>query len=146
MTDEFDTARRDARITGTVSFQLLTAVNRLTRPFHALYGKRFGVGLSEWRCMMALAAAPGASGEDVAETMGMDRMTVSRTLRRLEAGGHALRGPDPAHGRRNRWRLTERGWSVVDAVLPEALERDRTLFGDASPDERAALTRLLSRT
>lgn len=135
--------RRDARIVDTVSFRLIVAVNRMTRPFHALYGARFGLGLTEWRCMMALAATPDASGEGVAETMGLDRMTVSRTLRRLERGGRCSRAPDPAHRRRNRWRLTDAGWAVIDAVMPEALARDAALFGDATEAERAALDRLL---
>ena len=137
--------RCDDRIARTVSFRLLVAVNRMTRPFHALYGARFGVGLAEWRCLMALAAAPGASGADVAETMGMDRMTVSRTLRRLERAGRCARGSDPANRRRGRWTLTADGWRVVDAVLPEALARDDALFGDLGAADRAALDRILSR-
>ena len=136
--------RRDERITRTVSFRLLTAVNRMTRPFHTLYGARFGVGLAEWRCLMALAAAPGSSGEDVADMMGMDRMTVSRTLRRLERQARCTRAPDPANRRRNRWRLTAGGWAIVDAVIPEALARDAALFGHVTAAERAALDSVLA--
>lgn len=137
--------RRDERIAGTVSFRLLTAVNRMTRPFHADYGKRFGITLTEWRCLMALAIAPGASGQDVAALMGMDRMTVSRTLRRLEAAGRVARRPDPSRPRRGEWRLASSGWEVVDAIMPEALARDAALFGGAAPADLAALDRLLGR-
>lgn len=136
--------RRDARIAQTVSFRLLTAMNRMTRPFHAQYGKRFGIGLAEWRCLMALAIAPGASGQGVADLMGMDRMTVSRTLRRLEGVGRTERRPDPRHAKRHIWRLTEAGWKVVDVVMPEALARDAARFGDCDPDDLAALDRLLA--
>lgn len=143
--DDFAAERRDGRIAETVSFQLLVAVNRLTRPFHERHGRHAAVTLTEWRCMMALAARPGQSGEDVALLMGLDRMTVSRTLRRLEARGAAARASDPQNRRRNRWRLLPAGWRVVDAVLPEALRRDRELFGDLSAEERAVLARVLRR-
>jgi DNA-binding MarR family transcriptional regulator len=137
--------RRDGRLAGTVSFRLLTAVNRMTRPFHRQFGRRFGVTLTEWRCLMALAIAPDVSGQDVAAVMGMDRMTVSRTLRRLEAAGRAVRRSDPSRPRRGEWRLTPSGWEVVDAIMPEALARDAALFGGADPADLAALGRLLAR-
>ena len=143
MTD--DTPRRDDRITRTVSFRLLRAVNRMTRPFHETFGRRFGVTLPQWRCLMALAAGPDRSGEDVAEAMGMDRMTISRTLRALEAAGRAERRADPHHARRNLWRLTADGWAIADAVIPEALARDGTLFGQLDREDWAALDRILGK-
>ena len=135
--------RRDDRIAETVSFRLLRAVNRMTRPFHETFGRRFGVTLPQWRCLMALAAVPDSSGEDVADAMGMDRMTVSRTLRALEGAGRCARRPDPEHPRRNRWRLTAKGWEVADAVVPEALARDAALFGQLDREDIAALDRIL---
>lgn len=44
---------------------------------------------------MALAAAPGSSGEGVAEAMGMDRMTVSRTLEAWSATAAPNAAPIP---------------------------------------------------
>lgn len=136
--------RRDDRIARTVSFRLLQAVNRMTRPFHEEFGARFGLGLSEWRAVMALAATPGASGRDVADAMGLDPMTASRALRRLEREGRAERRTDPGNRRRHRWTLTEGGWAVFDAVMPTALERDAALFGHVSEADRAALDRVLA--
>ena len=136
--------RRDLRIADTVSFRLLQAVNRMTRPFHDEFGRRFGLGLSEWRTVMALAAAPGSSGREVAEAMGLDPMTVSRALRGLEREGRATRIPDPRNRKRHRWSLTEDGWTVFDTVMPVALNRDRNLFGHVSDADRAALDRVLA--
>ena len=136
--------RRDRRVAETVSFRLLQAVNRMTRPFHDEFGRRFGLGLSEWRAVMALAAVPGSSGREVAEITGLDPMAISRALRRLEKEGRAARSPDPGNRKRQRWMLTREGWEVFDAVMPVALERDAHLFGHVSEADRAALDRVLT--
>lgn len=121
---------RDGRITHTVSFRRLRAVNRLTRPVHELCGAGFGIGLTEWRCLMTLPAEPGASGEDVARLMGLDRKAVSRTLRRLAHARRCSRAADPADRRRSARTLTDAGWRIVGAIVPEALARDAAMFGD----------------
>ena len=136
--------RRDARITGTLTFELLVAANRLGRTFAGRFGRELGIGLQEWRCVMALAASPGASGEEVARRMAMDRMTVSRSLRRLEASGRAARRSHPDDQRRSVWSLTDAGWAVLDAILPAALARDEAVFAELTPGERALVRRVLS--
>ena len=129
----------------TVAFRLSTAASHLARPFRSELGRAAGVSLTEWRCILALAAAPGGSGEDVAERMGLDRMTTSRTLRRLEGRGLAARRGDAANRKRFRWRLTDGGWAVADRIAPLARARDEALFGHVTPADRAALDRVLSR-
>lgn len=135
--------RRDPRIADTLAFRLLVAANRVAQPFAAEWGDRLGVSLTEWRCIMALAIEPDGSGEDVSRRMGLDKMTVSRALHRLRRGGFTLRRP--AGPNRNAWRLTERGWAVVDAIRPAALERDRTAFEGLTAHERELVGRVLDR-
>ena len=136
--------RRDVRIAETLTFELLVAVNRLARAFREQFGRELEIGLPEWRCVMALAAWPGSSGEEVGRRMAMDRMTVSRSLRRLEAAGRAARRPDPGDQRRAAWHLTEAGWTVFDRITPSALARDEAAFADLTPDERRLVRRVLS--
>lgn len=137
--------RSDRRILHTLTFQLLVAVNHITRPFPDLFGQRLDLKLAEWRCLMALAAEPESSGEDVSRLMGMDKMTVSRSLRRQEQLGRVEKSADPTNRRRNRWVLTEAGWAVFDAIMPSALSRDRAAFGDLDDTDRAVIERVLSR-
>lgn len=137
--------RRDPRIAGTLSFALLVAANRIARSFAQAHGRRVGLGLPEWRCMMALAAEPDRSGEDIARAMGMEPMTVSRALRRLARHGRARARSDPARRRRNRWRLTDEGWAVVDVIAPDALARDAALLRRLGAPEAAHMVALLRR-
>ena len=143
--DEFDTARAAPALAETVAFRLLTAANHLARPFREELGRSAGVSLTEWRCILALASVPGGSGEDVAERMGLERMTTSRTLRQLEGRGLAIRRSDPANRKRYQWCLTDSGWTVADRIAPLARARDEALFGHVTLEDRAALDRVLSR-
>lgn len=135
--------RRDARIEQTLTFRILVAANRIAQPFAERHGRALDLSLPDWRCVMALASAPGSSGEAVARRMAMDKMAVSRSLRRLEKVGRVTSEPDPAHPKRRHWELTDAGWSVVDAVLPDALARDEAAFGGVPAVDRASLFELL---
>ncbi len=135
--------RRDARVEETLTFRLLVAVNRIVQPFQDAYGKTFDLTLPEWRCMMALASKPGSSGEDIARHMAMDKMMVSRSLRRLEKNGRLIRTQDPANARRNAWEMSEAGWDIFDTILPSALDRDRKAFEHLPEDTKANLIQIL---
>ena len=137
--------RRDPRVARTLAFRILVAANRLARPFDARHGAALDLRLPDWRCMMALAAEPGLSGEAVARMMAMDKMAVSRSLARLAAQGRVEARADPSHARRRRWSLSEAGWTVVDRILPDALDRDRAAFGDLPEHERDRLLAILDR-
>lgn len=137
------TTRRDTRIEETLTFRLLVAVNRMVQPFQENFGKPHDLSLPEWRCMMALAARPGSSGEEVAQHMAMDKMAVSRSLRRLEQHGRARRATDPANARRNSWEMTADGWALFDQIMPAALDRDRRAFGDMAAEEKDRFMQVL---
>jgi DNA-binding MarR family transcriptional regulator len=136
--------RRDPRIADTLTFRVLVAANRIAQPFAERVGARFDLTLPEWRCMMALAAEPGRSGEDVARMMSMDKMSVSRSLRRLAKSGRAEAQPDPANAKRNQWQLTAAGWEVFDAIVPSALARDEAAFARLDPEARRLVHEVLS--
>ena len=136
--------RTDSRMVETPTFRILVAANRLARPFPERIGAAHDLTLAEWRCMMVLAARPGASGEEVAQTLGVDRMGVSRALRSLRKTGRA--NVRDAPGRRNAWVLSDEGWRLFDRIAPLALERDAALLEGMSEGERAAVTTALDRT
>lgn len=119
-----DGAHAEPGATESLTFRLIVLVNELTRPFNAGEGARYGITLSDWRCILWIAAHPDASGEDTADGTAMERMTVSRSLRRLEASGLASRTIDPNDRKRSQWRLTDKGMGVYSALTPRAFARD----------------------
>ncbi len=136
--------RTDERIADTLTFRILIAANRIAQPFAERVGQKHDLTLPEWRCMMALATEPAISGEDIARKMGMDKMGVSRSLRRLAKAGRVQATPDPANSKRNQWRITQDGWTLFDLIVPEALARDDAAFANLDAPSRALVMEVLA--
>jgi len=135
--------RQDTRAIQTLTFRLIVLLNLITKPFNASHGAQHAISLSQWRCIMWLAAFPGSSGQATATGIGLDRMGVSRSLRSLEAKGHVSRVADKKDRKRWQWRLTEGGWAIYDAIVPGAIMRDQTFTGALNEDECAVVNRFL---
>ncbi len=135
--------RRDTRAIETLTFRLIVLLNLITKPFNASHGAQHDISLSEWRCIMWLAAHPGSSGQATANGIGLDRMSVSRNLRSLETKGRVSRVADKKDRKRWQWRLTKSGWAIYDAIVPGAILRDQTFTGALNRDECAVVNRFL---
>ena len=132
-------ARSDRRLIDGILFQVLLAANLTAQPFTVVVGRPHRLTLASWRCMIALAAMPGACGEDVVGLTGLDKMSVSRGLRGLLKASRAQRVEDPEGAHRWLWQLTPKGWALYDAILPMAQRRER----DAVSGLGAAATKAL---
>ncbi|MBV8426423.1 MAG: MarR family transcriptional regulator [Hyphomicrobiales bacterium] len=126
-------------LTRTPASLLFMATDLLARRFADSIGRRHDLTLAEWRCMMVLATKPGLANVEVAELSGVDVMTVSRALRRLERKGRLARRADPADKRRVTGSLTASGLDLHARVAAGA-ER---FFGGLKAQERAQLSRYL---
>lgn len=115
--------------------------NAIARDYHA----QFGLTVPEWRLMAVL----GRFGPDVATGLcartAMDKVTVSRAMTRLIENGHISRGSDPKDRRRVIARLTRKGKSVHDKIVPVALAHERDLLAALDKAEAATLDRLLAK-
>ena len=111
----------------------------------ASYRPRFGVGVTDWRIMALLAAEPWIAPVRIAESTGLDKAAVSRSLRDLrEAGLVEASGEAPAR-RRSVLALTPEGLKLHDELAAAARERERRLLEGFSAPERAHLQDYIGR-
>jgi DNA-binding MarR family transcriptional regulator len=134
---------RTPDLTRTPAFLLLLAANLMARPFVEAIGREHDLTLAEWRCMMVIAPRPGLANIDVAEASGVDVMTASRALRRLERRGRLERHRDPADKRRMITKLTALGVRLYETIAVSAEHRLELLLADLAVQERAELSRYL---
>jgi len=114
---------------------------------------RIGVTFQQRTLLRLVARFPGITAGKLAETLHVDRGTISTTLGRLESRGLIERRRDPKDRRRVRLGLTSRGRAhdVSKAGTVESAV-ERTLAEVGSPSLRAtentiaALVRQLERT
>src|SRR5664279_170389 len=119
--------------------------NKLSNSATALYQRRFGVNVTEWRMMSLLAIEPGIPASRICHVIGYDKGPVSRTLATLQTRGLVAIRTDPNDGRSHSISLTAKGRATHDKVIVAALERERRLLSCLDKREQEVLIDLLRR-
>lgn len=116
---------------------------------HRLIGERMhaaGVPSRSYYPLLAALAETGPTSQaDLGRRIGLDRSDVTAAVTDLEGRGYLKRAPDPADRRRNVVCITEHGEKFLGELDKELDAAQEALLAPLSPDERNALTRMLSR-
>jgi len=111
----------------------------------ASYRPRFGVGVTDWRIMALIAAEPWIAPVRIAESTGLDKAAVSRSLRDLREAGLVEASGEAPSRRRSVLALTPEGLRLHDLLAEAARVRERRLLEGFSGPERAALQDYVAR-
>jgi len=126
-------------------YRLSVLSNRLSAAIAESYSSRFGLSIPEWRVMAVLALAPGASAAEVAERTAMDKVAVSRAVRRLLQTGRIRRETAAGDRRRSMLELTSAGRQIYRSITPALKHYEAQLLATLSVPERRQLDTLLQR-
>lgn len=126
-------------------YRLSVLSNTVSGAIARLYAERFDLTMAEWRVMAVLGMAPGLSASQVCERTRMDKVQVSRAVRRLLAAGRLERAIDPADQRRSVLRMSPRGEAIYGQVAPLARVSEGELLDILSERELRALDGLLDK-
>ena len=120
---------------------LLTDVARL---FRVAFERRIAAaGLDvtpgEARALSRIAARKGARQSEIAEELGIEPMTLSRCLDRLEKAGLIERRADPSDGRAKCIHTTRRAGAVLSAIRRHSDELIEEVEEGLSEQEKRVL-------
>lgn len=118
-----------------------TVSNAIARDYH----ERFGLTVPEWRVMAVLGRFGPDSAKGICDHTAMDKVTVSRAMNRLSTQAMITRRADDGDRRRVIARLTRKGKSVHDKIVPVALAHERRLHTALTAAEVKSLDRLLGK-
>jgi DNA-binding MarR family transcriptional regulator len=119
--------------------------NKLSRGASAHYLAAFDTGIETWRCLVLLAIEGAISAQQVSRVMGMDKASVSRCFKTMQAKGLITMDLDAADGRLRIARLTAEGRALHDRIMGVALERERAFLSVLSASDQETLIALLRR-
>lgn len=104
-----------------------------------------GIGITpgEARALVYAARFGEVRQSVLAERMGLEAMTVSGYIDRLERRGLVKRAPDPADGRAKLVRLTDKADQTLEAIARMGAEVRGRARGDMSDEEWSSLLTLL---
>ena len=125
--------------------QLLKLTNRLMAPFSTHLSHRYKISLNEFRMLMSIGALGRTASHELAETTGVNVMSVSRAVATLERHGRIEVVPDPKNRRRKWLTLTEEGRRLYEIMRPQSEKVADYLFSDLSDAETAQLGTILTR-
>jgi len=145
-----DKARTD-NDTGVIDLEryvpafLTWIANKLSRGASQHYLNVFDVGIETWRCLVLLAIHKSISAQRTSRIIGMDKASVSRCFKSMQAKGLITLALDADDGRLRIAALTPKGRALHNAIRGIALERERALLEVLNDYERNTLVRLLKR-
>ena len=126
-------------------YRLSILTNRLSGALADVYAERHNLTISEWRVMAVLGRHSELSSTAVGAYTEMDKVQVSRAIKRLLAAGRLLRRTDKSDSRRSLLKLSAKGRAIYEMIVPEA-ELFEDDFRDALDDhEWTEFDRLLAK-
>lgn len=135
----------ELRLEQFLPYRLSVLSNRVSQDIAELYSERFGLSITGWRVMAVLGHEHNLSANQVAERTAMDKVAVSRAVSGLLEQKILIRQTDPADGRRSSLKLSAKGYSMFDQIVPLALTLERKILGSLSPAEQTQLLAILDK-
>jgi DNA-binding MarR family transcriptional regulator len=119
--------------------------NKLSRGASQHYLRVHGIGIETWRLLVLLAVEGALSAQHASKVIGMDKASVSRCFKSMQADELISVSLDDDDGRLRIATLTTKGRAVHDDILGIALAREQALLSVLEPDEHEALIKLLTK-
>ncbi len=131
------------RLDGFLPYRLSVASNVSSAAIAQAYQRLFGLSIGEWRVVALLAEANEATQARLVTESRMDKMSISRAVRKLVERRLVERSSDSGDRRAWRLTLTDAGRTLYAQVVPEARRLEGQLLSALRPAERVALDAML---
>lgn len=138
-------AGTDAEVNRYIAAYIMGVANRLANGASNHYRKRFSMGMSEWRAMMAIGTSSHRIVREVAEMADLDYAAASKSLKLLASRGLVEIEQTNRRGRAAIASLTPEGLQVYRKLRDSARRRQQRLLEPFTPREVDTLWRLLRR-
>jgi DNA-binding MarR family transcriptional regulator len=133
------------RLEDFLPYRLSVAANRVSRLFARRYAEAYGLTIPEWRVLAIVGRFGTLSPSAVGEWTAMDKVKVSRAAASLVERGLLRQLPDPHDGRGRLLRLTRKGTTVHQGMVPLAHELEEQLAEGMSRTEWNGLLKALDK-
>ncbi len=127
-------------------YQLSVVSNTVSQGIAHIYQQNHDLTVIEWRIIAVLGRYPGLTASQVVERTVMDKVAVSRAVKRLLERGILKRITHGTDRRRRHLELTEEsGRAMFEAIVPRARHYEQALLAGLTAAEVQTLLKLLDR-
>lgn len=138
-------AGTEAEVNRYIAAYIMGVANRLANGASSHYRKRFNLGMSEWRAMMAIGTSSHRIVREVAEMADLDYAAASKSLKLLRSRGLVAIEQTNRRGRAAIASLTPEGLAIHRKLRDSARRRQQRLLAPFTPAEVQTLWSLLRR-
>lgn len=124
-------------------FLLSRVSNAVSEGLAEVYRQSAELTLTEWRLLVVLAAQPGLPASELVRITLIDKVAVSRALKRLQTRKLVRRTLVRNDRRQRRLRLSDAGLALYESIAPQVAQKERELLAMLGDDGRAQLEALL---
>jgi len=143
-----DTRDAEARLDlfGFVPFRLNRLAAEVSAALSAEYGTRYGLDIPEWRVLATLGfRRDPCSAQYISHCTRTHKSTISRAVTTLLEREVIERVENKADRREFRLRLTRKGRSLYEELIPRLLRKEQEILSCLSAQERKEFARLLGK-
>lgn len=126
-------------------YRLSVLANQVSQGIAETYVERFGLSITEWRVIAILGRFENIPATAVAERSAMDKVAVSRAVRRLLDAKFIQRRDSRDDRREKPLALSRSGRRLYEQIAPAALAFEERLLASLSATERRSLDRILDK-
>ena len=127
-------------------FRLNRLAAEVSSALSAEYATRYGLDIPEWRVLATLGFRHEAcSAQYIAQCTRTHKSTISRAVTSLMQRQIIERVENADDRREFRLRLTAKGATLYEELIPRLLRREQEILSALSPQERKDLARLLGK-
>lgn len=125
-------------------YQLSITSNAVSDLIARAYRGKFALKVPEWRVMALLGEAEVATQRQLVAATAMDKVTVNRACKALEARALVNRVPNTRDGRSHHLALTAAGRDLYEQIVPEAIQLEAELEKILGSGEAKMLEHMLA--
>lgn len=126
-------------------YRLSVLTNQVSQGIARTYADRFGLSITEWRVVAILGRFDNIPASAVVVRSAMDKVAVSRAVRRLLEAGLIRRSEGLRDRRAKPLALTLAGREVYEAIAPAALVYEEKLRSALTVEEQRSLDRVIDK-
>ena len=139
-----DTPPADFELESFLPYRLSLLSNTISEGVATTYREHCDIGVTEWRVIAMLGRFPGLTASELGERTVMDKVSVSRAVKKLEIKDLVEVNPHQQDRRRRLLNLTpDKGIELFNDIVPMVLEYEQKLLSGLNQTELARLSQLI---
>lgn len=135
----------DFKLNEFLPYRLSILSNRVSRCIADIYEEKYALDLTGWRIMCILANYKHTTATSIVEYTAMDKVAISRGVKKLLERGIIERKADPNDRRKQSLRLTEMGYEVYNEVIPKAIKYEEKIIEQLNAKDLADIERIVTK-